>query len=802
MFFLNFSTSEESTSTKQSKRTKKNANPHGSSRSGASSIKVSDPADKKAPEASGSMPAIFASNELAAALTSNIGTSLTSFPMFAENHITPASSSKSGGSSTLKSSSSSKDFLQRLNPTKWAKWSQGNAAAVAAAAAVVSSSVSSNASAASGSSSAKEYLSLHKAQSQNREKIKAWIKEQAKRFDTTYFNKTTDDQKMVGNSKNVLLDLANSIESLKQDPLKALAGIKNILLESDLSSFELIHSGLVKDLLAFLVNKDNGEAAREQNIRIFLHIFYGTSLAEHIDTYDELSVDSKPLSILVNKLNACVSQLEQFPLRVHDFSGSLASRAASGSAGQPIRYIGAHLKISLNRHPSCVNLRRYRGPMIKLDAFTPISSVERFLIGRGYGKVKDEDEQSDEDISDEEIMENLSLSGSQSTKRQRVQLLIGDHVLPYNMSIYQAIKTYLGNEYHETEGDLADGNSKFWSSTFFLYYRLPTENNNNNSSASAASTSGARSTNCRKSKCKSAAKKKDELWLDGKVPPNLSPLDAYLKSSLTCNLTITDQSVETLCLLRVLYGIIRFWGYLYRLPYNYSPAIPLKEFINYKLTVKANRQLQDLLAIMTNTLPTWLSELAYACPFMFPFETRHLLFYVVCFDRDRALQRLSEISPELTLDSRDRNNYLPRLEKRRKTVTRGDIYKSAESLFFELGNNSKPMLEIQYENEVGTGLGPTLEFYALVSKEFQRDEFEMWKKEVANHDAKTDNFISSTNGLFPLPIGRNLKVTSVNKLKQRFKLLGKFMAKALMDSRMVSTFIVKCDSFLTFDSLD
>ena len=29
--------------------------------------------------------------------------------------------------------------------------------------------------------------------------------------------------------------------------------------------------------------------------------------------------------------------------------------------------------------------------------------------------------------------------------------------------------------------------------------------------------------------------------------------------------------------------------------------------------------------------------------------------------------------------------------------------------------------------QVGTGLGPTLEFYSLVSKEFQKAELEMWR---------------------------------------------------------------------------
>ncbi len=52
--------------------------------------------------------------------------------------------------------------------------------------------------------------------------------------------------------------------------------------------------------------------------------------------------------------------------------------------------------------------------------------------------------------------------------------------------------------------------------------------------------------------------------------------------------------------------------------------------------------------------------------------------------------------------------------------------KQAEKVMDELGS-SRALLEIQYENEVGTGLGPTLEFYALVSRELQRVELDMWR---------------------------------------------------------------------------
>lgn len=47
-------------------------------------------------------------------------------------------------------------------------------------------------------------------------------------------------------------------------------------------------------------------------------------------------------------------------------------------------------------------------------------------------------------------------------------------------------------------------------------------------------------------------------------------------------------------------------------------------------------------------------------------------------------------------------------------------------------------------------------------------------------------YTHSVCGLFPAPLARNAKAAIVNKIKAKFKFIGKFMAKALMDSRMVS----------------
>ena len=50
-------------------------------------------------------------------------------------------------------------------------------------------------------------------------------------------------------------------------------------------------------------------------------------------------------------------------------------------------------------------------------------------------------------------------------------------------------------------------------------------------------------------------------------------------------------------------------------------------------------------------------------------------------------------------------------------------------------------------------------------------------------------YVHTPMGLFPAPLARNAKSQVVNRIKSKFKFIGKFMAKALMDSRMVSSVI-------------
>lgn len=106
-------------------------------------------------------------------------------------------------------------------------------------------------------------------------------------------------------------------------------------------------------------------------------------------------------------------------------------------------------------------------------------------------------------------------------------------------------------------------------------------------------------------------------------------------------------------------------------------------------------------------------------------------------------------------------------------------------------------------HQVGTGLGPTLEFYALVSRELQRSDLELWSGSAVEADGV--NYVHAPNGLFPAPIGHSGKIAQpakvnhshITKLRSKFRFLGKLMAKAVMDSRLVRSKILIENSWFT-----
>uniref|UniRef100_A0A665WV81 E3 ubiquitin-protein ligase n=1 Tax=Echeneis naucrates TaxID=173247 RepID=A0A665WV81_ECHNA len=573
--------------------------------------------------------------------------------------------------------------------------------------------------------------------SNNRDKIKAWIKEQASKFVERYFNSENVDGS--NPALNVLQRLCTATEQLNlqvDGGMECLLAISSIVSESDVSSFEIQHSGLVKQLLVYLTsNTDRDLLSRDVRLKRFLHVFAGCPVPgmEPVGRLDP--TENGPYLALVHKMNSCLSQMEQFPVKVHDFP----SGNGNGSRGsQALKFFNTHqLKCQLQRHPDCTNVKQWKGGPVKIDPLALVQAIERYLVVRGYGRIREEDEDSDDDGSDDEIDESL----------------VCDHL---ETKCHVLLDRYKPVREDEDGSKDAVGGKRGRAQT------APTKTSPRN------------------------AKKQDELWHDGVCPSVINPLETYLTSEPPETITFEDPSLEVNLLLRVLHSISRYWFYLYDNAVC-KEIIPTNEFINSKLTAKANRQLQDPLVIMTGNIPTWLIELGktwwetFACTIM--------LFYVTAFDRDRAMQRLLDTNPEINQSDSQDSRVAPRLDRKKRTINRDELLKQAESVMQDLGS-SRAMLEIQYENEVGTGLGPTLEFYALVSQELQRADLGLWRGEevtLANPKGSQEGtkYMFSSRGLFAVPFGRTTKPAHIAKIKMKFRFLGKLMAKAIMDFRLL-----------------
>ncbi|KAJ5347170.1 hypothetical protein MYU51_019749 [Penicillium brevicompactum] len=212
---------------------------------------------------------------------------------------------------------------------------------------------------------------------------------------------------------------------------------------------------------------------------------------------------------------------------------------------------------------------------------------------------------------------------------------------------------------------------------------------------------------------------------------------------------------------------------------------PLAQFINTKLTAKINRQLEEPLIVASDCLPTWSEDLARLFSFLFPFETRHLFLQSTAFGYSRAMLRwqASVSGQDSQRDlRRDDRPFMGKLQRQKVRISRTRILDSALKVM-ELYGSSPSILEIEYFEEVGTGLGPTLEFYSTVSKEFSRKKLKIWRDTDGSSEAE---YAFGKRGLFPAPMS-DQQANEDNGKKQLniFKVLGKFVARSMLDSRII-----------------
>ncbi|XP_066550814.1 E3 ubiquitin-protein ligase HECTD1 isoform X3 [Amia ocellicauda] len=233
-------------------------------------------------------------------------------------------------------------------------------------------------------------------------------------------------------------------------------------------------------------------------------------------------------------------------------------------------------------------------------------------------------------------------------------------------------------------------------------------------------------------------------------------------------------------------------------------SVSHEEFTSKKVTTKILQQIEEPLALASGALPDWCEQLTSKCPFLIPFETRQLYFTCTAFGASRAivwLQNRREATMERSRPSTAVRRDDPgefrvgRLKHERVKVPRGDSMMEWAENVMQIHADRKSVLEVEFLGEEGTGLGPTLEFYALVAAEFQKKSLGVW---LCDDDFPDDEsrqvdlggglkppgyYVQRSCGLFPAPFPQDSD--ELDRISKLFLFLGVFLAKCIQDNRLV-----------------
>ena len=191
------------------------------------------------------------------------------------------------------------------------------------------------------------------------------------------------------------------------------------------------------------------------------------------------------------------------------------------------------------------------------------------------------------------------------------------------------------------------------------------------------------------------------------------------------------------------------------------------------MTSLLSKQIKDPYAVTSKSIPSWCTEVNNNFPFFTSFSSRYLLFKVTAFDKKRSMTNLyiflRNFLGENIFEDKSMNNLITNLNRKKFKINREKIIEDSFSLMNKIGNYNG-YIEFEYENETGTGMGPTLEYYSLFAKEIIENNKNIW--------FKTEDY-----SLFPLPLINNESLN--DKIKKLFNVIGYVIARGLYDDRLI-----------------
>mmetsp|Transcript_4897 Transcript_4897/g.5952 ORF Transcript_4897/g.5952 Transcript_4897/m.5952 type:complete len:1457 (-) Transcript_4897:33-4403(-) len=630
----------------------------------------------------------------------------------------------------------------------------------------------------------------------NTKEVKKWISQEAKALKEKFFVSDDMDEsedEVIEFATEELKKLRKLLKQLNKaeelvDQKELLEEVAQMLIsDGGVSVFEFLRSGAAESLYSFLSANINSDQ-REERWELFATVM---EAGKH---------SRAPLQALITLLQNTLLQSEKFVILLNDRKGP----------GSGIKFLAKPFKLRLKRSSDETVLSDFSSNVVGIEPLASVGAVEKFLWDKIQPAVDIEEEEDEEVVIEDNSMDSsgfeefaddtehvleveppaalrasacLQSRKSENSTSKRLQFYYNGEPLASDDNIFRLLQHHFNKNLSVLRADSVANITpaqKLWNTEHTLSYKR----------TMIASSSASKP----------------------QIPPEPSllynstnPMQYFMEHNLNFSLPVPDDLRAVLLFLKFLNKFMNTWKPKSKVVRDMRRDKDLSsDLIANKITLKLSQQLQDTLMLCCGELPPWCEFVARCCPFLLPFDIRRQYFTCTRLGIARALHCLQQVCPP---ENGAEQFKVGRIHRQKVRVSRSHILRCVFRVM-ELYGRSKSVLEVEFFDEAGTGLGPTLEFFTLVSHQLQRSDLNMWchdstysipredhideTKKQQQKKKRPDNplqaegpfqYVSNKGGLFPSPLKES--DSNASFIRKMFQLFGVVAGKAILDERML-----------------
>ncbi|KAL8619753.1 hypothetical protein ACOMHN_025839 [Nucella lapillus] len=219
-------------------------------------------------------------------------------------------------------------------------------------------------------------------------------------------------------------------------------------------------------------------------------------------------------------------------------------------------------------------------------------------------------------------------------------------------------------------------------------------------------------------------------------------------------------------------------------------------FFSQKMAEKLIKQLEEVLLLCCDCLPEWFNLFINNFQILIPLKTRIHIFRATAFGTVRSIMwsaaKQRQHMPHTVLHQ----NQFASLRVMLADMPRQDEQRLLEMTMHLMNNvgHRQASLEVTFEGEVAVGLGPTKEFYTVLSAMLQWHSLGMWMCHddhsahtptvvVGEGEQPAGKYVQWPSGLFPAPYPPHS--AALPRVVTLFRFLGIVLARCLMDYHII-----------------